>query len=191
VYVSYLQRPSTAFAVLLESTRATSDLRTAVQEAVRSIDPTRPVALLRTLDDVIGASLEPRRVSVIVAAAFAALALLLACIGVYGVISYAAASRTREIGIRVAVGATPHEVLGLVMKQGVVLTGVGLVIGIGGSLAAARLLRAHLFATSPVDPAVIAAAATVLGIGALAATLVPAHRASQTDPVRAPRDEGV
>jgi putative ABC transport system permease protein len=191
VYVSYLQRPSTALAVLIESTRAPADLRATVQDAVRRTDPTRPVPLLRRVNDLIGASLEPRRVSVIVAAAFAALALTLACLGVYGVISFAAASRTREIGIRVAVGATPGEVLSLVMKQGVVLTGVGLALGIGGSLAAARLLRSHLFATSPADPVMIASAAAILGLGALAATLVPARRASRTDPVRALRDESV
>jgi putative ABC transport system permease protein len=191
VYVSYLQRPSTAFAVLIESMRAPADLRSTVQDAVRRTDPTRPVPLLRRVNDLIGASLEPRTVSVIVAAAFAALALMLAWLGVYGVISFAAASRTREIGIRVAVGATPGEVLSLVMKQGIVLTGVGLALGIGGSLAAARLLRFHLFATSPADPVMITSAAAILGLGALAATLVPARRASRTDPVRALRDESV
>lgn len=102
-----MQRPSTAFAVLIESRRAPADVRTTVQDAVRRTDPTRPVPLLRRVNDLIGASLEPRRVSVIVAAAFAALALMLACLGVYGVISFAVASRAREIGIRVAVGAAP------------------------------------------------------------------------------------
>jgi predicted permease len=189
IYVSYLQRPSSVFSLVVQSTRTPADLAPALREAIHRIDPTRPVPAVRAVDDVIGEVLEPRRVALTVVVGFAAVALALAVIGVYGVVNYATRSRTREIGLRIALGAQPRDVLALVMKHGFVLTGTGIALGIAGSAAAARLVQSHLFATSPLDPATIGGTVVILGLAALMATLLPARRAARLDPVRALRDQ--
>jgi ABC-type antimicrobial peptide transport system permease subunit len=125
----------------------------------------------------------PQRFSATVLSGFAAGALLLAAIGLYGVLAFVVARRTREIGVRVALGAARSEVLGMILKQGMVLVGVGLVIGLAGSLAAVRVLRTLLFETEVYDLATFTIVPVLLAVVALAACYVPARRAAVVDPV--------
>jgi putative ABC transport system permease protein len=121
--------------------------------------------------------------------AFGVLALLLAAIGVYGIISYGVTQRTQEIGIRLALGAQGHEVLGMIVRHGAVLAGVGLAVGLVTALALTRLLSTLLFQVSPTDPPTFAIGAVLLAMVALLAALLPAMRASRVDPVIALRYE--
>jgi putative ABC transport system permease protein len=120
---------------------------------------------------------------------FAALAILLTAIGIYGVMSYAVTQRTREIGIRMALGADRHDVLGLVLRQGVTMVMLGLSVGVIAALLMTRVLRTLLFGVSPTDPAVFAGIIVLLSTTAALATYVPARRATRVDPLVALRDE--
>lgn len=120
---------------------------------------------------------------------FAAIALCLAMAGVYGVLAYSVGQRTNEIGIRMALGATPSTILRLVVWQGLVFAGVGVALGLAGALAATRLLTSMLFEVKPGDPVIYVGAAVVLGVVALAASYIPARRAARVDPMAALRHE--
>ena len=173
--------------------RADSDAATlaaAVRREVQALDPTLSVFNVRTLEDQVAESLAPLRTNVILLTTFGILALLLASIGLYGVASYSVAQRTREIGVRMALGARPSSVLGLVLRRSLVLVAAGLVIGLGGAVALSLLVPAELLATvSPRDPATFAATALLLAAVALVATYVPARRATKIDPLLALRAE--
>jgi putative ABC transport system permease protein len=132
---------------------------------------------------------EQQRLSVMLLTGFGALALVLAIVGIYGVLSYAVSRRTQEIGIRLALGATRADVLRLVVGQGVILTIVGLAIGLAGSYAAGRVLAAMLFQISPRDPATFGVLAALLGGVAVLASAVPGWRATRIDPITALRSE--
>jgi ABC-type antimicrobial peptide transport system permease subunit len=156
---------------------------------VAQIDPNVPVYDVRTLEGRIASSLGPRRLALLALGAFALLSVLLAALGVYGVMRHTTTQRTREIGIRLAVGAEPADVVRLVIRQGMAATAAGLALGIVAALALTRFMTAILFGVSPHDPAVFAGAALLLaGIGFLASWL-PARRAAAVDPVRALRSE--
>jgi putative ABC transport system permease protein len=137
------------------------------------------------LDDV-GA---PRRFSLLLLTLFAGIALLLSAIGIYGVMAYTTAQRRHEMGIRLALGAQPRDVLGLVVRQGMRLVLVGLAIGLAGAWALSRLLAGQLFEVTPGDPLTYLGAAVILGMVALAANYVPARRATRIDPMLALRTE--
>jgi predicted permease len=160
-----------------------------IQKAVWSIDPDQPITGVRTLDEVLAASAAQRRFNMTLLASFAALAVVLALIGVYGVIGYTVAQRTREIGIRVALGATRSDVVALVVRAGMGWSLLGVALGFAGALGLSRLISGLLFGVTPTDPVTFAAiAVAMLGV-ALAATYIPARRAATVDPIAALRAE--
>ena len=166
-----------------------SSVVAAVRQAVREVDPYQPVAGVRTLDEVLGRETAQRRVGVILLAAFAALALLLAALGIYGVLSYFVVQHTPEIGVRLALGARGRDVLWLVVVGGMRLALAGVVVGLAGAFALTRLMRSLLFEVNALDPATFCLIALLLALVALAACLVPARRAAKVDPMVALRYE--
>jgi putative ABC transport system permease protein len=172
--------------------RTTGDplsLVTAVRQAVWSVDPAQPVSNVRTMEDILSGEVTQRRITMTLLAAFAGLALLLASLGIYGVLSYAVAQRTQEIGIRMALGANRLEVLRLVMGDGLRLAGAGVAIGLGVSLALTQLMTRLLFGVSASDPRTLAGVTLLLLTVALVACYVPARRAARVDPMVALRNE--
>jgi predicted permease len=161
----------------------------AIRAAVSAVDPSEPISQLRSMSGIVAASLAPRRFVVSMLAIFAALALLMAIIGLYGVTSYSVAQRTQEIGIRMALGARRSEILGMVIGQGMWLTGGGVLVGLAAALALSRLLRSQLFQVSPFDPLTFGLTAVVLIAAELAACFIPAQRAMRVDPMEALRHE--
>ena len=143
----------------------------------------------QTMDSIVSGSMATQRFAMILLASFAALALLLACVGIYGVMAYLVSQRTQEVGIRMALGAKRGDVLMLVFRQGARLTAIGAAMGIVGAIGLTRLMRQLLFGVSPTDPAVIAIACVVLMLVALAACFVPARRAASIEPIQALRME--
>jgi putative ABC transport system permease protein len=161
----------------------------AIREQIRQVDRDQPVASIQTMEARVSASVSQPRVQMNVLGAFAALAILLAAVGIYGVMSYSVTQRTREIGIRMALGAGRRAVLGLVLRQGFTMVTLGLVAGLAGALLLTRVLRTLLFGVSTTDPAVFAAIVALLSTTASIAAYVPARRATRVDPLVALRDE--
>jgi predicted permease len=165
------------------------ELLAAMQRAIRAADPTQAVFNVRTLDEMYGLSLAPRRSNTALISAFGGLALLLAVIGVYGVAAYTVALRTRELGIRAALGASRRRLAGLVVREGLGVALLGVTIGLAGALAFARVLRGLLYGVAPSDAGVLVASAAALLVAVLGAALIPARRASRADPVEVMRAE--
>jgi len=157
----------------------------AVRDIVRTADRNQPITKVSTLETLVGESVAPQRLTMLLGGIFAALALVLASTGLYGVISYSVVQRTHEIGIRIALGAPNRRVVGLVVAQGMELTLVGVALGLGSALAAGRLLVGLLFDVSPRDPLILGGVVVGLAVIALAASYLPARRAVRTDPVSA------
>jgi putative ABC transport system permease protein len=179
--------PPTALAI-----RTTGDplsIADAARQQIRAVDPEQPVSAVIPLDQLVDVNLTPARVQTRLLGGFACIALLLAALGIYGVLSFAVAQRTREIGIRVAVGAQPRDVMSLVLAQGLRLFGAGLAIGLSGALALTRLMRHLLFETSVTDASSFLGAVAVLAAVTLLACYLPARRAMAVDPLRALRWE--
>ena len=166
-----------------------ASVASAVREAVKSVDPGLPLFQVMTMEDVVSQSLASRRLNLWLLAIFAGMALVLSAAGLYGVISYLVAQRTREIGVRIAMGAQARDVLRLILGQGVRLTAVGIVLGLLGAVAFTRVLESLLYGVSARDPFTFAAIAALLALVALAATWLPARRASRVDPMVAIRNE--
>ncbi len=160
-----------------------------VRAEVSRLDPHVPVAAVRTMDDIVGAWASERRLSMMVLSIFAGVALLLAAVGIYGVMSYTVAQRTREMGIRIALGAEPRDVIALVVRQGFALAVVGIAIGLAAALTLTRLMQSMLFQVSATDPTTFIAIAVILATTALAACWVPARRATRVHPTEALRAE--
>src|SRR5512140_943433 len=161
----------------------------AVRQAVLSIDPLQPVYSQQTLEQLVSDSLRDRRLTLLLLGVFAAVALLLAGVGIYGVISYSVEQRTRAIGIRMALGAQRAAVLGMIVGMGARLAGLGIAIGLLGAAALSRVMRGLLYGVSPTDPLTYALLAAALALVALGACLVPARRAVRVDPSVALRAE--
>jgi predicted permease len=161
----------------------------AVRDALSKVDPALPVDRVLPLEDVLATSLAARKFPLQLLAVFAALALLLSAVGIYGVTSYAVAQRTREIGVRMAIGASAGKVVRMVLAGALRTVGIGLVIGTLAALAGARLIASQLYGVSARDPVTFAAIAALLGMVALAASGIPALRAARIEPMTALRAE--
>jgi putative ABC transport system permease protein len=160
-----------------------------VRNQVLALDKDQPVTSVRTMEQIISTSIARRRFSALLFGVFAAAALILAAVGIYGVMSYAVTQRTHEIGVRVAVGARPADVLKMVVRQGMTLAIIGVVIGVAASIGLTRLMEKLLFGVSATDPATFAIIAVSLAVVALAACYIPARRATTVDPLVALRHE--
>ena len=172
--------------------RVSGDTDTAAQalsRAIREFDPTMTIVDVRTMDGRMHGSLARQRFATLMLGAFAVFALVLAIVGVYGVMSHLVAQGAHDIGVRMALGAERRQILGMVLRQGMELTGAGIVLGLAGALALTRVMASLLFGVSPTDMTTFSAGALVLAATAVAATLIPARRATRVDPVVALRDE--
>jgi ABC-type antimicrobial peptide transport system permease subunit len=161
----------------------------AVEKIVRGLDPELPVARVATLEEVVARSIGGPRFYMLLLGAFAGMAVFLAALGIFGVMSYAVVQRSREIGIRVALGARPADVLGMVLRHAALLVAAGVAAGLLGALALSRTIRSLLFELSATDPATLGGMAVLLAAVALLASYLPARRAMRVDPVIALRAE--
>jgi putative ABC transport system permease protein len=189
MYVPFAQAPFWGAVVVARTTLSTSRAANAIRQEVRSIDKDLPVTDIESMTDALSASVAQPRFGMFLLSLFAALALILAAAGVFGVISYSVSSRTREVGIRVALGAARGKILRLILSESAKLVLLGLALGIGGALALGRFLRTLLFEVRSTDPLTFAAVSILLGLVALAAAYVPARRATRVDPMAALRHE--
>jgi putative ABC transport system permease protein len=189
MYVPNLQNPWPTMSVVIRAAGDPLHLVTAVRKEVLALDPDQPVFNVRSLDDILGASLAARRFEMLLLGIFAALALMMAAIGVYAVMAEVVMQRMHEIGIRMALGARPRDVLKLVVGRGIRVTMTGIAIGLAGALALTRWMSSLLFGVSPTDPVTFAIVSLVLTGVALLACYIPARRASRLDPIVAVRRE--
>ncbi|MGE0130009.1 MAG: ABC transporter permease [Blastocatellales bacterium] len=189
IYQSHLQRPQNQMSFVVRTAADPQTLTGAVREQIRALDRSLPVYEIRTMRDALSESLARERFVMLLLLGFAALALTLAAVGVYGVMSYSVTQRTHELGIRLALGAQTRDVLKLVLGQGLKLVSIGVVIGLAGALAAARVLNSMLFGVSATDPATFAGISLLLVVVALLACWIPARRAAKVDPMIALRCE--
>src|SRR6185503_6797462 len=169
--------------IVLKTTGSAASLAGGLRAAVAGVDRDQPLARVRTMEEAMAESVAQPRLRTTLLALFSAVALALSLIGVYGVMAYAVSERTHELGVRIALGASPGDIRSLVVGQGTRLAGAGIAIGIVGALAASRALGALLFGISATDPVTFAIAAVVLGAAGIAAAYLPARRASRIDPV--------
>lgn len=188
-YYSMFQRASPTASIVIKTNGDASALAQVIREAVRETDPHQAIYSLRPMEEMVSASLAPRQFAMRLLGFFAAMALFLAALGLYGVISYSVARRTREIGIRVALGASTGSVIGEVVAQGLRLAAIGVGMGIAGSILCGRLLASQLFEVTPFDPLTLSAMAAALLTAAFVASYLPALRAARVDPVTALRQE--
>jgi predicted permease len=187
-YNCFFQRPMLAGFILVKVTNGSTTAAAAIRDAVQTADRNLPAYDLRTMDDRLADSLEPRRAVMQLLALFAAAALLLAALGLYGIVSYMVAQRRREIAIRVALGAARGEVLRLVVGQGVRLAAVGSVLGFAGAMISGKWLESQLFQIRALDPPTIAITMAALLAAAIAASYLPARRALRVDPATSLRE---
>ena len=188
LYIPFAQRPVTDLTITVRTDGDPNRLVAPIRSAVRALDADQPVSAIATMSDVVAASVQQPRDRTTLIAIFAGVALLLAALGVYGVMAYGVNERTREIGVRVALGAGSRDVVGLVVRGALGMTSIGVALGLVGGFVASRLLGSLLFGVTATDiPTFVAAAAVIMGVAAIASWL-PARRASRVDPVVALRD---
>jgi predicted permease len=188
-YTSYLQTPRLAMMIFIRTQRDPASIGPGVRRAIHASAPQYPMFDARTMNERVERATAQIRFSSTLLGLFAITALTLAAIGIYGVLALAVAARTREIGIRIALGAEQQRVRRLVIGEGVVLAGIGAAIGVAGALASTRLLQSMLFDLASTDPVTYVAIVAVLGAAAMAASWIPARRASRVDPMVALRTE--
>ncbi|HEX8501292.1 MAG TPA: ABC transporter permease [Pyrinomonadaceae bacterium] len=189
VYVPYQQIPVREMTLAVRTGGDPAGLAVAVRSQVRGLDPDQPVTDVRTMGEVITSAIWQPRLHAILFGVFAAVALALASVGIYGVMSYAVTQRTHEIGIRIALGAKPRDILRLVVGHGLALTLVGIALGAASAFALTRVMTSLLFEVSPADPATFAANVALLTAVSLVACYIPARRATRVDPLVALRYE--
>jgi putative ABC transport system permease protein len=188
-YLPATQAPFQAMTILVRTRNDPATLVSALRNAVQTIDPTQPVTNIRTLDQIVSDSIAQPRLNMLLMGLFGGLALILAAVGIYGLLSYAVTERTREIGTRMALGAQVPDVLRLVLKQGMTLALIGELIGLVGAFALTRVIRGLLFGVAPTDAMTFIAVAAVLTSVALLACYFPARRAAKVDPLVALRHQ--
>jgi putative ABC transport system permease protein len=188
VYFPLTQGPWSTMTLVVRTAGDPAAITADVQRVIGSIDPALAAGNVVTLDRMLAAALSPQRITAGMLSVFAGIALLLAVIGIYGVMSYSVTQRTHEIGIRMALGAQQREVVRRVLRQGLGLTGLGITIGAVGSLAMTRGMATLLHDVSPTDPLTFAAVAVLLAAVALFGSWLPARRAASVDPVVALRE---
>lgn len=189
MYIPYWQYMEPGMSIVLKGHSSARQLEAPLKQVVRSLDPNVPVAGIAVLSDMVSDSIDQPRFFAVLAVGFAIIALVLAAIGIYGVMAYIVAQRTTEIGVRMALGATPGEIFRIIVGDGLRVTLLGVVLGIAGSMLMARWLTSLLFGVAPWDPQTLAATAAVLLAVAAAACFVPARRATRVDPMIALRAE--
>jgi putative ABC transport system permease protein len=189
IYRPYLVSPLGSPIVVVRTTADPGILAAAVRNEVHSIDPDIPLSKVSTMPQLISRSVAPRRFSMLLLATFGALALLLATVGIYGVMSYSVTQRTREIGIRMALGAQASDVLKMVLRGGIALALLGVVGGLAGAFVLTRWMAAILFGVTPTDAATFVLVPSCLILVAMLACYLPARRATKVDPLVALRYE--
>jgi putative ABC transport system permease protein len=192
LYVSYLQMPDTQMTLVIRTSGDPLQVVAAARNEVRSVDPDQPVANVRTMEKIVAASVARPRFNMLLLGIFAAVALALAAVGLYGVISYSVGQRAHEIGIRMALGAKRSDVLGMVLRQGMTLVAAGLAAGLAVALIMSRMLASLsslLYEVSATDPVILAGVVLVLAAAAMVACTLPALKATRVDPVTALRCE--
>ena len=193
MYEPFAQFPKTTMTFVLRTKVDPASLTAAVRREIQAVDPDQPVASITPLPEMMATSMALPRMQTMLIGGFAIVALVLAAVGLYGVMTYAVSQRTQEIGIRMALGARPTSVLRMVLGNAMVLTGLGLAIGLAGALLLTKtlshLLEPLLFEVSPRDVQTLAVVPIVLVVVAAIATLVPARRATRIDPIQALRSE--
>ena len=178
----------TSMTIVVRTTGDPSALAKPLRDAVRSVDRDQPIGRLETMSALVDESLGTSRLSTMLFGLFGIVGLVLASVGIYGVMSYGVIQRTREFGVRMALGARPTDVRAMVVRQGAMLTAIGIGVGLVGAFALTRLMRTLLFAVTPTDPITYVGIALLLGAVALLASYLPARRATRVDPVIALRD---
>jgi predicted permease len=189
IYLPHAQLPIQSMDVLLRTAVSPRSLAPAVEKVVHDLDPELPIARTATLEEIVARSISEPRFYMVLLGAFAGTALFLAALGIFGVMSYAVVQRSREIGIRVALGADPTRLLAMVLGQALLLAGAGVAMGLLGAVGLSRAMAGLLFQLSPTDPATLVTVALVLTAVALLASYLPARRATRVDPVVALRSE--
>ncbi|HET6862734.1 MAG TPA: FtsX-like permease family protein, partial [Pyrinomonadaceae bacterium] len=188
----YFPHPELAYSFMTFVIRTDGDpvaIAPALQREIRSLDPNQPVSDVRTMDQVMSDTFSRARFNTLLLALFAGLATLLSAVGIFGVMNYSVALRTHEIGLRVAIGAQPRQVLLLILRQGLLLTVVGVAIGLVAAFALTRLLSGLLFGVAAADPSTFATISILLVTVSLVACYLPARRAMKIDPLMALRSE--
>ncbi|HXA57214.1 MAG TPA: ABC transporter permease [Candidatus Acidoferrum sp.] len=187
--VPFWQSPWPQAAISVRTFNDPAGMSKSLAAVVQSMDSDLPISDVRTMDEILERDLSGDRFATTLLGTFAAVALILAAMGIYGVMAFAVAQRTHEIGLRMALGAVPSRVLGLIVKEGMLLTGIGLALGLAGSYLVGRAMKAELYGIGSIDPLVFGAVAAVLVASALLACYVPARRAMRVDPMVALRYE--
>ncbi|NOT63135.1 MAG: FtsX-like permease family protein, partial [Acidobacteria bacterium] len=188
-YLPYAQMPSNSLGLVVRAERNPAALASAVEQAIHAIDKDLPVFSVWTMDQLLGNSLAQRRLTLVLLASLATLALLLAAIGIYGVIAYSVRLRTHELGLRMALGAQPRDVLALILKQGLKLTLIGIGLGLVAAFALTRWMASLLFGVPATDVLTFGVIAVTLLLVALVACWIPARRATKVDPMIALRSD--
>jgi ABC-type antimicrobial peptide transport system permease subunit len=190
IYLPLRQSPfGVAGQILLRTTGDPASFANVLRSSVYAVDPNQPVEQVQTLDDLRSEALAAPRLTATLLVVFASLALLVTLAGIGGVIATSVQQRTKEFGLRMALGARRDGVLMMVVRQGLTLVVIGLAIGIGGALVAGRVLNAYLYQTAPRDPVIFAGVAAVFVLSGIIACLIPARRATTVDPLIALRSE--
>jgi len=189
IYVPSLQQPEESMQLAVRTAQDPTSLASAVRGQIAAIDPEQPIYNVTTLAQTLSESVAPRRFNMLLLGIFAAIALALATVGIYGVMAFSVTQRTHEIGIRMALGAERREVLGLVVRQGLRLTVVGVVLGVAGALALTRFLTGFLYGVRATDPATFVVVSLALVTISILASYIPARRATKVDPMVALRYE--